>query len=73
MIELYNFPLSLPLADPAGQGQLPAHLRECAADRARLHALRSLLEQADSFLSPRFVSTLVLLAAAACTLVWAAG
>ena len=68
-----HFPLSLPLSDPAGQAQLPAHLRDCAAARARLHTLRGLLEQADSFLSPRFVSTLVLLAVASSTLVWAAG
>lgn len=73
MTQFYHFPLSQPLADPAGQAQLPAHLRECAAARARLHSLRGLLEQVDSFLSSRFVSTLVLLAVASFTLVWAAG
>jgi hypothetical protein len=59
-----------PLADPAGQSQLPSHLRDCAAARTRLHEVRGLLDQADGFLTPRFVSTLAVLAAAVGAIAW---
>lgn len=65
-----NSCLPATLADPTSQALLPAHLRDCAAARARLHGLRSLLDLADGFLTPRFVSTLALLVVMAGMLIW---
>lgn len=63
-------PIKLPMADPAGQSQLPSHLRDCTAARAPLHGLRSLMELTDGFLTPRFASTLAVLVLLASALTW---
>ena len=56
-------------ADPT---QLQQHLNHCAAACSRLHRLRSAAEAVDAFLSPRFVSTLLVLAITAATVSWLA-
>ena len=56
-------------ADPT---QLQQHLRHCMAAASRLHRLRGAAEAIDAFLSPRFVSTLLVLALTAAALTWLA-
>ena len=58
------------LASAADPTQLQRHLGHCAAARGKLHGLRGAAEAVDAFLSPRFVSTLAALAAAAAALSW---
>ena len=62
--------INLPMADPAGQSQLPSHLLDCTAARTPLHGLRSLMELTDGFLTPRFASTLAVLVLLASALAW---
>ena len=58
-----------PAADPT---HLQQHLAHCAAAYGKLHRLRSAAEAVDAFLSPRFVSTLVVLALTALAVTWLA-
>ena len=62
--------LPMPLATAADPTQLQRHLGHCAAARSRLHGMRGTAEAVDAFVSPRFVSTLAVLAAAAAGLNW---
>lgn len=56
-------------ADPT---QLQQHLAHCVAACSRLHRLRGAAEAVDAFLSPRFVSTLLVLALTAAAVTWLA-
>lgn len=60
-------PDGLPAADPT---HLHAHLGHCAAARGALHRLRGALAVVDSWVQPRFLSTLAALALALAA--WAA-
>jgi hypothetical protein len=50
--------------------ELHRHRAHCAAARHQLHALQSLFEALDAFLSPRFFSMLAVLGVAAWLVFW---
>ena len=50
--------------------QLQLHLGQCAAATGRLHRLHGALESIHAFVTPRFVSTLLVLSLTAAAVVW---
>ena len=62
---------ALPMPDAANDPtHLQTHLVHCAAACHRLHRLRGTFELMNAFVLPRFVSTLVVLLAAAALIAW---
>ncbi len=63
-----------PLAKPASHGPDPTHLQQhlghCVSARSRLHGMRGAAEVVDAFVSPRFVSTLLVLSLVLVALAW---
>ena len=64
------FPPPLLRTSAADPTHLHRHLDHCAAARSRLHGVHGAAEAVHAFVSPRFVSTLAALAAAAAALGW---
>lgn len=58
------------LQEPQDPTQLHLHHAHCAAALGRMHRLGGLVEAVDAFVSPRFLSTLTVLALLAAGLLW---
>ena len=65
-----------PLAKPATVGSDPTHLQQhighCVRARSPMHFMRGAAEVVDAFVSPRIVTTLLVLVVLLAGLAWAA-